>query len=72
METEATVGKTEEKKLIAAELTNAFFLNSLLRQQQGQQVDLMDPELVAAITREVNAVYLAFQEVVNGLDEKTK
>lgn len=59
-------------KSIAASLTNAFFLNALVKQQSGVKIDLMDKAMVTSITKEVNAVYLAFQEVVKGLDQKEK
>jgi hypothetical protein len=58
-----------EKKidqLIAASLTNAFYTKALLTQQKGIRVDMNDLKMVTSMTKEINTVFLAFQEVVRG------
>ena len=64
--------KNKTDQLIAATLTNAFYLNALLHEQKGVEVDLDNKDLVMTMTREINAVYTAFQEVVRGLEKKDK
>lgn len=57
-------------QLIAASLTNAFYTKALLTQQKGIKVDMNDLKMVTSMTKEINTVFLAFQEVVRGLQKK--